>query len=722
MSFLLMALPIVAFLCAWWLTTFPQGEDWRVGFLKAAVLWSSATLLITELLSVFAAIRPATLALAWTLVITYSLHIIRRHILEGGESPMLVTRRLFALPAGDGWWIVPLVPAAAIAIATAVIAWIAPPNNWDSMTYHMSRVEHWRANGSVIHYPTNVVWQIYLNPWAEFTILQFQTLGFGSDRLANLVQWFAFVGSLVGVSLLVRLLGGALFAQSLAALVVASTPMVILQSTSTQNDVVCGFFVVAAVYFAFERVATSSAKHEWYLPLSVGLAFATKGTAYLILLPFVGYALIVVMKQEGFRPGFRLIGILALAILLMNIGHWARNVGLWHHPLGDPHWLARYQNESFGIPETLSNVARNVALHLGTPSSKVNAFTESVVQKIHGTIGISINHPSLTFSQRDNIVPEVGLLTHEDYAGNGLMFILSCMAVGLAILTQAGRRMRSFALLLCASGLLFCIFLKWAPWNSRLHTPLFFLAAVLVGGMLAPSQFEVPNTNRVRWQQASAVTGMSLVAGGVCMNEWVMAWLFAPHGIIHSQPLQLGIWFLDLSAIGCGILMICGPRWYLRTVAVLVVLIFTLGALPWVALNQLRPLISTKYAPSVFDRSRTEQMFANRSGLFGPYSELVSVLGRYAHCREIGLKIEVGAFEYPLWQLARHAAADLVFHHVAIDNKSAQIASRSLRESPCAVVVVGDDMLWAPDLSSLGKMHMIWSRSPIRLLVPTAAS
>lgn len=99
------------------------------------------------------------------------------------------------------------------------------------------------------------------------------------------------------------------------------------------------------------------------------------------------------MKQEGLRAGCRLIGILALAILLMNIGHWARNVGLWHHPLGDPHWLRQYQNESFGMPETLSNVVRNVALHLGTPSSKVNAFTEAVAQKIHGCSGsASVNH------------------------------------------------------------------------------------------------------------------------------------------------------------------------------------------------------------------------------------------------------------------------------------------------------------------------------------------
>ena len=113
-----------------------------------------------------------------------------------------------------------------------------------------------------------------------------------------------------------------------------------------------------------------------------------------------------------------------------------------------------------------------------------------------------------------------------------------------------------------------------------------------------------------------------------------------------------------------------------------------------------------------------EQMFANRSGLFASYIELVSVLGRYAPCREIGLKIQVGAFEYPLWQLARHSGMDLAFRHVAIDNESAKIVSSSMRESPCALVVIGDEKSWDPDLTGLGGMQLSWSRLGIRLFVP----
>jgi hypothetical protein len=44
----------------------------------------------------------------------------------------------------------------ALGLVTLVTALLAPPNNWDSMTYHMARVAHWKQNRSVDFYPTNI--------------------------------------------------------------------------------------------------------------------------------------------------------------------------------------------------------------------------------------------------------------------------------------------------------------------------------------------------------------------------------------------------------------------------------------------------------------------------------------------------------------------------------------------------------------------------------------
>ena len=49
-----------------------------------------------------------------------------------------------------------------------------PPNNWDSMAYHLPRVEHWIQNKNVYPYPTNIVRQVLTSPLSEYMIANFQ--------------------------------------------------------------------------------------------------------------------------------------------------------------------------------------------------------------------------------------------------------------------------------------------------------------------------------------------------------------------------------------------------------------------------------------------------------------------------------------------------------------------------------------------------------------------
>ena len=63
------------------------------------------------------------------------------------------------------------------------------PNNWDSMAYHLPRIEHWIQNGNVYPYPTNITRQIATSPLSEYIILNFQVLA-STDAFSNLVQYF----------------------------------------------------------------------------------------------------------------------------------------------------------------------------------------------------------------------------------------------------------------------------------------------------------------------------------------------------------------------------------------------------------------------------------------------------------------------------------------------------------------------------------------------------
>ena len=132
-----------------------------------------------------------------------------------------------------------------------VLGIVAAPNNADSMTYHMVRVVHWMQEASVDDFPTHFPPQVYPPPFAEFCILHLQILS-GGDRLANLVQWAAMVGSLAGVSYLAGLLGVGLRGQVLAAIVAFSIPMGILQASSTQNNHVVALWFVGLTVWGVE--------------------------------------------------------------------------------------------------------------------------------------------------------------------------------------------------------------------------------------------------------------------------------------------------------------------------------------------------------------------------------------------------------------------------------------------------------------------------------------
>lgn len=112
---------------------------------------------------------------------------------------------------------------------------VSPPNNWDSMTYHMSRVAHWIQNHSVAHYPTYNLPQLFHPPFNSFTIMHLQILS-GRDTFANLVQWWAMIGSIIGTSLIAKQLGAKERGQILAAVFCATLPLGILKEKKETID------------------------------------------------------------------------------------------------------------------------------------------------------------------------------------------------------------------------------------------------------------------------------------------------------------------------------------------------------------------------------------------------------------------------------------------------------------------------------------------------------
>ena len=259
------------------------------------------------------------------------------------------------------------------------------------MTYHMSRVVHWIQDRSVANYPTHILRQLHQNPWSEFAILHFQVLS-GSDRFANLIQWFSMIGTIVGVSLLAKQLGASSRGQILAAVISVTIPMGILQGSSTQNDYVVSFWLVCFIYYAILLKENSKPLYLLATGAGLGLSILTKATAYIYAFPFMAWISLSLIKSRHARGLLQIILIITTAFVI-NLGHYARNYDLYGSPLGPGQEgdSYKYSNDIFTVSSVTSNVIRNIGLHIGTPFNRVNAFLENGIYQLHRIIGIDPN-------------------------------------------------------------------------------------------------------------------------------------------------------------------------------------------------------------------------------------------------------------------------------------------------------------------------------------------
>jgi hypothetical protein len=449
-----------------------KAEKIRDAFIYAAVVWGVLIVISTEVLSALEEISFKGVFLFWfmaSLFVLFLLYAFQR----GKRRTLILTEKPISISVKT---IISII--AIFVFLEGLVALIAPPTNWDAMTYHMSRVVHWIQNRSLDFYSTSILRQDYQMPWAEYVILHFQVLS-GGDYLANLVQWFSMLGSVVGVSLIARELGADTLVQTLAALVAVTTPMGILQASSAQNDFVVSFWLVCLVYFLLRMRRQLAWKDAIATGAVLGLALFTKGTGYIYAFPFlaVWFLAWVVRRRSDFILLFKLALLIGALGLTIPSPHLIRNTSLFGSPLGPGADYQNFNNDELTLPIVFANVVRNVGLHLGTPWNEVNTFIQRSIKKM---LGKEINNPSSTWGGE---IFNVGFSFHEDLTGNPIHLLLWGLSAILVLVNRKIREDRNllvYSLTLAWAFLLFSMALRWQPWHSRLHLPLFILAAPAV--------------------------------------------------------------------------------------------------------------------------------------------------------------------------------------------------------------------------------------------------
>jgi hypothetical protein len=588
-----------------------KGYEWRAAAMVAATLWGVGVAVITEVLSSFKGLTVAGLTAAWLLLITASAWYLYR-----------VTRRPQRAEKIPGRWRqtasqwhaanITLVLVVSLMIGlVGVTAMAYPPNTTDVMTYHMPRIVHWLHNHSVAFYPTNNLRQLSLQPWAEYAMLHLHALS-GDDRFDNLVQWFSMIGSVIGVSLLAKMMGAAPAGQVLAALICATIPEGVLEASGAKNDYGLSFWLVCLVYYLLAWRQKRTLGNALGMGAALGLAWLTKGSAFVLAPPLI-VAVALLWPWDEWKVYSRYLMLAGALAVVLNAAFCIRNYRLFGSPLGPlsyapPNGL-KLTNDRFGIAATTVNVMRNVALHADTSSSAVRQRIEVAVRGVSGFLGIDINDPRLTWDGVEFHVVES--FQHEALAGNPLHCLLVLATMIILCWRWSAAELRAPVALaagLMAAFVVFCALFKWQPWNTRLHLPLFVVGAAVAGLVLARS--------------------------------W--------------------------------------PRLVTHALAILLLYM----VMPAVFENKIRPLF---YAGRRVHQSRLDAYFNERADLKASYVAAVQH-ARAQQCNNIGLKMTINGFEYPLLVLLDDQEGTRQIQDVDIGNESKMYATGEKHSPPCLVL------------------------------------
>lgn len=495
MSFLVI-LPILVFILMFLCLLKKTKAGIRFVFVWSSLLWMLTAVVIVEGLSLFHVLTKGWVAACWMLVIVCSVVFLLR---GKNDFQKIKVSRFKDLSKLD--WVFTFLTTVIICIV-GLVAFYGAPNNWDSMTYHLPRVMHWMQNQSVEHYPTAILRQLYQPPGAEFIILHFQILADG-DRFANFAQWFSMIGCVLVLSLIAKELGAGRTGQLLTGFFAATIPMGILQGSSTQNDFVASFWLACFVYYQLRIFRSNKAKENCWpdiigISLSLGFGLLTKGTIYIFVIPWLIWFFVSGLLKNQKRV-FRYCLVIGLICLAVNAGFYTRNMMLFGHPLSAG--SEDYVNKGGIISNGISNVIRNTALHIGTPSPQINAFLKDKIVGFHAMMGLNENEENNSWGEFEIRTPT----TNEDIAGNQFhLLLIVCAFVFVFVSVKKEVLLRKYVLMIVAAFLLFCMLFKWQLFHSRLHLPLFILSMPVVAVMLTRM--------RSQWLIAALVIVFTLTA------------------------------------------------------------------------------------------------------------------------------------------------------------------------------------------------------------------
>jgi hypothetical protein len=403
-------------------------------------------------------------------------------------------------------------------LVNALVILRVPQNNYDSMTYHLARVGYWMQNETLFPWETSNPRQTSFPPNAEIGML-WSMLFLRSDVLTGFVQWsFAGAGFLAifGASTMLR----ATRKQALfAGLAWLTLPQVVLQSTTTQNDVILSSLFLIAVFFLYSGWSTSRREELILSGVALGLAAGTKVTAGMAV-PGLGiFCLILWIKsRQPQKFFFTLAASYILGFILFGSLGYIQNLVYYGTLLGPK----EYSDAALGVFQPGLRIKLQTVLvyvyqfldFAGLPPEMAKGLIEikaKLAGPIFNALGLHINYASASVNQILHYAPRL----HEDFSWFGPLSMLALFPGIVISAWQSVRRKNGlliWGMILVAmlfTGVL--ILQGWSPHKSRYM--------VLTVTLLAPALACLYSNRKPAYSVILAIIGCFVLWHTILRNE-----------------------------------------------------------------------------------------------------------------------------------------------------------------------------------------------------------
>ncbi|MGI5246793.1 glycosyltransferase family 39 protein [Dactylosporangium sp. CA-139066] len=488
----------------------------RLGLIRAGLVLGGGAVLLVELLSAFGLLYRGIIIALWALVAVAAAWF-------GRHRARAIAARVpaFWRDAGRGERVM-VAMLVSLFLAELVVALRSPPNNFDSQTYHLPKIEHWVAQGDVGFYPTVIDRQLAMAPGAEYLLLHLRLLT-GGDALYNLVQLAAGAGGAIIASRIAAQLGGARRAQLIAALIFGTTPIVVLEATSTQTDLVVALWVGSVATLVLDELHRRT---PWtaalLLGVAAGLVLLTKATGLLAAGPMLIWWFATQVRR---RPVVvrALAGAAIVAALMAVISgpYLWRVQSTYGHPLGPAHLRDSISMQRHDPASVLINALRIAETALETPAGAVGSA--QIIDLAHA-LGVDPQARDITYWGAE--YPYESWPPDEDRVSLPVQGAL--VLIGAFVLLWRRSPARLYAALFWFAVLAYVVTVKWQPWGNRLVVFLVLLGTPL--GALWVDSLLASRRRVLNWAVVLVLAGGAVAGGASVAFGWPRR-LVGPHSV-----------------------------------------------------------------------------------------------------------------------------------------------------------------------------------------------